>query len=200
MIAKTGLVVPWVTKWSGESNQGQHAIRLVVPANGGQVYLAYTDAGLDERDARGVLWFRDGLNPGVGTPLWSNVHAGRQRRCMTRPCCQVCGTVLPDTDIPWLFPAAQWEGLQDGGVHTATPPTCRDCWPTAERLCPHLRGGGYVRAIVGSRDPYGVIGDVYPPNGQARKRVLVPYTDTAMIRLTLAKQAAVTLHDIRAMT
>lgn len=190
-----GLRVPWVTKWSGEVSELQRVQLVTEPGRGPQVVVQ--PGGPAARDAQGAMWFLDGAGRG-GTPLWSTVHSARHRRAMLRPCCQVCGVALPARDIPWLFSEEEWGALVKLGFITSTAPTCRACWDVAARSCPHLAGQPTVRAIVGEAVPWGVVGDLYRPDGSiAERRDQVPLGHPRL-RLTLAKQLIMRLHGTRA--
>jgi len=185
-----GRPVPWITKWSGE-HLPVGSMRLLVHVSG---RLGYEDEHHAERDSRGVLWFRDGNAPGEGQPLWSLVHTGRQRRAMRLLRCQICDTPLDRQRTPWLFSDIEWPHLARR-PWTNTPPTCENCWPTAEQQCPHLRRHQpVVRCYVIACAPFGIQGDLYTrEGGQADLRAVAVRYDSPRIPGMLAKQALVTI-------
>jgi hypothetical protein len=147
------LVVPFTTLWSGE----QDLPGVVVERPG--VGIGYADEIAADRDLRGVLWQRAVSRPGVGRPVFGDVHTLRQRRAMRRLLCQVCGGPADRTDegVLWLLPDHRddWNGWPEG-MGNVEPPICRPCAVTSLRLCPRLRqGAAAVRVreypIVGVR-------------------------------------------------
>ncbi|SDC27287.1 hypothetical protein [Actinokineospora iranica] len=71
-----GMVVPYVTTWSGED-----WVRFprVVERRGG-MGIGYADEILADRDSKGVLWDRVTGKRGQGRPEFAKVHPLRQRR------------------------------------------------------------------------------------------------------------------------
>lgn len=186
-------VVPWITLWSDERVDPNSVWLTNV---GGRV--SYSDE--DRSDwFMGVLWHREGIGM-TGQPMWSQVHARRQRRAMVDPRCQVCGERLSKVDIPWLLPSTEYEGyLQNtGGRHpmrTTTAPTCVDCQSIATRRCPRLNVHGSVRLVVGSATPVGVTGDIYAPKLSTPRRMVA--FDDHLLRYMVAKQLVVRLDNAR---
>lgn len=193
-----GRPVPYVTKWTGENIEGLLSAGWVTPE-----LIAYDEETPTDRDSHGVLWWRDGIAPGEGEPMWKLVHTGRHRRAMRVCLCQVCGQKITGPRIPWLLPAQEWEriaGWPDGEPRTTSnPPTCRSCWPVAMQLCPALRRDGWVTFTVGGYEPYGVLGNVYPPGGDLMEPEddgVLSYSATRRLGRVIGKQAVVTLHEI----
>lgn len=101
-------IAPWVTIWSDEIIPVTDI--YIVP---GLDRLRY----LDENPSdwfMGVLWHRERIGM-TGHPIFSQVHSRRQRRAMTNPQCQVCGTRLPKRNIPWLFSTYEVGDIRDDG-------------------------------------------------------------------------------------
>ncbi len=153
----SGLVVPWVTLWSGEVIPTKQTVILPSPDGLGYASPRSSDFFM------GALWHRELDKPGSGGPVWSQVHGGRQRAAMLEVRCQVCGEKLPATDIPWLMPAKEWQGEFATKRITNTPPTCEECWSIAEARCPHLREKGFVRFYARSLEPWGYLAGLYHP-------------------------------------
>jgi hypothetical protein len=148
------LVVPFVALWSSEKEDV------------GKVGLE-GDGNIDgPRDQRGIFWQPYGDTMGVGRPLFAEVHPIRQKMCMEGPYCQVCGTKMPNKNVPWIVPPAtnsEWDrdlsSPDSRPFITHTPPTCRDCWPVAMTLCPHLKAHHFFKLIVKDYSIAGVFGD-----------------------------------------
>jgi hypothetical protein len=139
------LVVPYVTKWSGEQ---EPAVTVVERRGGG---IGYARENLLDRDEFGVLWSRCSSSPGRGRPEFGRVHTMRQRRAMARLLCQVCGEPA-DRDaeggVLWLWKDHRdhWHGWPDGMLVTE-PPVCVPCVGLAVRLCPALRHGAVAMRV-----------------------------------------------------
>lgn len=175
--------VPWVTLWSAEQTPVEEIV--LYPGLDRVRYL-------DEHPSdwfMDVLWTRERIGKN-GEPIFAQVHARRQRQCMLRPRCQVCGERLPTTNIPWLLPAGEFKGFANmDTVTTMTPPTCEPCQTVAWRLCPHLKREDVVRLSVHSVTPWGVHGDLYHPV-QRIKDVRMAFDSEAMSHV-IAKQLVV---------
>lgn len=186
-ISYQGRPVPWVTKWTGEEIHSQ-PFRIALLQTGPMLVRGYQPEPA-ERDSRNVMWMRDGAAGRGGEPMWRSVHAARHRRCMTKPCCQVCGKTVPADRTPWLLSRPEWQILTDGTDETTvTPPTCEDCWEAAERLCPHLRTNDTVRCYAVDWGLWGVLGDLYAPDRSAQQMVRVSFANPDQIAMTYAKQ------------
>lgn len=198
-----GRPVPWVTRWSEEVHPQRHEISIERREDGG-LRARYPDRNLENRDKFGVLWQKEGIAPGKGEPLWKEVHTYRQRTCMLKSKCQVCGNEITDKPIHWLMPLDTLQWLSDE-VHTeATPvttsaPTCAACVPLALDVCPNLKVAGWQLYHVLDWGVWGVRGmHHFMAGGVVRRRnALVPYNlngyeDTPIFEgATLAQQMVV---------
>ncbi|MGW0905738.1 hypothetical protein [Streptomyces sp. NPDC002853] len=188
-------LVPWVALWEGESRL--EPVR-VDPVSGA---VRYEREEPEDRDEHGVLWMRH-LGPrGEGRPLFSRTHARRQRECMRRMLCQVCGEPIAPRDgrLPWLLPAGEY-GSRPKRLHTTgTPPTCRSCWALAAEHCPHLLEAGATALEAGQVTPWGVAGLHHPPGGGEARWTGCGYEGTAPAALAgmLAETQLVVLSDLR---
>lgn len=184
--------VPYITSWSDEV-QGYRTETEWGIAGG---RLAYRDEYPGDRDAQGVLWQRHPLARGKGRPMFSKVHAQRQRRCMARLLCQVCGgpaTRDVDGAVLWLDGDA---GSPFEGTISGAPPTCAACVPVARSLCPHLMRGALL-GWVGVPTLWGVYGmGLELATGTWRPGVKLAYGDP-QTRLLLAGQILMRLDDVR---
>ena len=161
--------------------------------------IRYLDETLVDRDRREVLWARIETRPGVGRPLFGQLHSMRQRRAMWRLLCQVCGGE-PDRDdrgVLWLVRdyRGDWPGWP-AGMANNDPPVCIPCGRTAARLCPSLREG-HVFVRSRTHPVAGVRGVRYAPRGGRlviAGEVTVPFEDPA-IRWTVAHQLVRELLD-----
>ncbi|MFI9718554.1 hypothetical protein ACIHFE_02710 [Streptomyces sp. NPDC052396] len=158
---------------------------------------------MQDRDERGALWTTRGLARGKGTPLFGYVHSQRQRRCMHRRLCQVCGGPADHTadGTLWLLDTADVEQPFPQSVEgTVQPPVCRRCAIEAPRLCPALRRG-HALVRVRHHAIAGVYGYLYRrcrSTGQAvaDREEYVYYDDSARLRWVLAGQLFVHLAGI----
>lgn len=149
-----GHPVPYIAAWSSESVP----LPPVYAAPGGLAMVGHV------RDADGVLWKPFGLRAGMGRPRYGTVHGPRQRRCMRRLLCQVCGRPADrdEQGVLWLLESdPEQPGWPEGQV-TTHPPVCRPCAGLAAQTCPHL--GGKVAAVrVGQPVIDAVYGQRYFP-------------------------------------
>lgn len=140
--------VPYVAMWSAEEVQ---AARVVATSLG----IAYADESSIDRDRHGLLWSRVTSCPGVGEPIYRQMHPLRQRRAMRRLLCQVCAGPADHDEhgTLWLIQDQrdQWPGWPEGAQNTH-PPLCLRCARIAVKSCPWLKHG-YVavraRSFVG---------------------------------------------------
>jgi hypothetical protein len=171
------LVVPYVTKWSGER---EPAVTVVELRCGG---IGYARENVLDRDEFGVLWSRCSSSPGRGRPEFGVVHTMRQRRAMIRLLCQVCGKPAdrdPDGGVLWLWKdhRTDWRNWPEG-IWVTEPPVCVPCVGQAVRLCPALRHGA-VAMRVREFPIVGVYGTYYRrgPRGPVSEKVAnVDYTN-----------------------
>jgi hypothetical protein len=122
---------------------------------------------------------------------------------MTRYRCQICGSTATDADgrIPWMISGDEWKLLTAPAnpKWVTTPPTCRSCWPTAIRHCPHLRSNGAVPVSVAAATPAAAYGEIYQ-RGQFtphQSNIAIPLSARRDLPCLLGKQLVVDLHDIR---
>ncbi|WP_145502612.1 hypothetical protein [Streptomyces sp. CFMR 7] len=159
-----GLHVPYIAPWSAEKSPPYTIVDRVVR---GRPSIGYADeTHLDRR--RGVLWMRQGVARGVGTPALGGVHSLRQRQCMVHLLCQVCGNSTFDDHFTawgerhlWVARATEGRALQEGEI-TASPPICLPCALESVDACPRLRAG-FTAALVTYVEPWGVLGVPYDP-------------------------------------
>ncbi|WP_053739170.1 hypothetical protein [Nocardia sp. NRRL S-836] len=166
-----GRIVPYITVWTGEQiDLTTRRIAYLTDDGAEYVAVARTDVSavaagsvlLERRDGFGLLWF-SGLNkPGVGEPLWAQVHALRQRECMVGRRCQVCGGTFPHGQaVTFLVP--EKDVPEDGSpFETLHPPVCDTCRPWALLQCPHLREQAtFVWVTARAYRPTSVLADLY---------------------------------------
>lgn len=140
-----GRPVPWVAVWSDER---------VAPE------LELRDGKLTPVEpvrwvVRGYgMWLLKGPMRQTGVPDFGSTASARQRMCMERLLCQVCGSGLHKRDMHWVIP--------DGGVHpelweerlVINAPVCGTCLHLAERVCPHLVRHKPVAVVPARRSTY----------------------------------------------
>jgi hypothetical protein len=194
---KAARLVPYVTAYDGEQMPYQLAFAPHAAATDG-VRLSFHDP-VEQDWMFGVLWHRQGLHR-RGRPLWNMVNTSRQRRCMLRHLCQVCGRSAVDETgrVWWLLPEPPG---QAGAVEfTHAPPTCHRCIPAAFEQCPRLRRGGHIYTSAGSV-PYGVVGMVYQLRHsglvQIEEALELPLEAFHRLEYALASQLIVALDDLR---
>lgn len=145
-----GRPVPWITRWSNEVVRQEVGVRLTKEG----LRAAYKD-GNNEYERGNILWQREGVTRG-GVPQYAQVSTPRQRAAMRKRLCQVCGTKIPEGPIRWLLAP---EVLHDGDK-TMSAPTCDDCIPIALDLCPHLKKGDHVIAVVEEYELWAAYGNI----------------------------------------
>src|SRR5690606_9500589 len=191
------MVVPYITSWDSELKSiasPTHRLEVRdVPTRGGLVReVYYSDEIPHDRDPAGVLWGRQISRRGQGKPMFSKVHAGRQRRAVMKALCQVCGP--PHKPSP--------EGRRgvragDGTRHwnereytlTGNPRSCAACVPVAQGLCPAVRRH---HAVVRARraEAWGVAGALVGTDDRPE----LPYGHP-VLRMVLAMQMLVFIAD-----
>ncbi|SET46954.1 hypothetical protein SAMN05421811_103137 [Nonomuraea wenchangensis] len=191
--------VPYVTAYDGEHVTYQLTLVADETATDG-IRMSYADETATDR-MFGVLWHRHGMTR-TGRPMWRLVNTLRQRRCMLRSLCQVCGKTAVDGDtgrIWWLLPEAPGR-CPDGGWYTNTPPTCAACVPVARNHCPQLRKWSRL-CTVSEAEPYGVVAEVFTPISGTLASVdaatELPLDAFRKLEMALAKQLVVSLDDLR---
>ncbi|MGW3346813.1 hypothetical protein ACWDA3_26170 [Nonomuraea rubra] len=194
---RTGRLVPYVTAHEGEQIPYDLTFACYAAATDG-IRLSFHDP-VEQDWMFGVLWHRQGLHR-RGRPLWRLVNTPRQRRCMVRHLCQVCGSPAVDEAgrVWWVLPEPP---ARAGAVQfTHAPPTCRLHIPVAVEQCPRLRRGGHVYTAAGST-PYGVMGMVYKLRHgrlvQVEEATELPLEAFHRLEYALATQLVVALDDLR---
>ena len=113
------LPVPYVAAWTSEM---PNYIVRPEPLLGGKLAL-----------------FRASGHRGEGDPIFGKMDVGRQRLCILRGICQVCGE--PIEGPRWMALLVEHASLPNGQELPAVrePPTCTLCLRTSLRFCPGLR-------------------------------------------------------------
>ncbi|MDO0927290.1 hypothetical protein QQY24_18410 [Streptomyces sp. TG1A-8] len=183
-----GRPVPYISVWSSE--------RIELPK------LTVVSGALalrGERRAAGVLWKPWRARLGVGEPALGDVHGPRQRECMLRKLCQVCGCQVVRDELGWPWLLEDDRG-QDGWPErevTTHPPTCETCQPVAQVQCDPNRGR-FASVRVGRVVTDGVYGQMYRPGARpmpvGRERVV--FAGDPGLRWMLGGQIAATLLDV----
>ncbi|WP_258904197.1 hypothetical protein [Actinokineospora sp. UTMC 2448] len=147
--------------------------------------IRYRDETVGDRDGNGVLWARMESRPGVGRPVFGNVHSLRQRRVMRRLLCQVCAGPPDRNDdgVLWVLPDYRddWPGWPDG-MATYDAPVCLPCARISARVCPGLRGRmvcvrSKCHPVVGVRGALHVVGAL---GMVAMEDIIVAFDDPAV--------------------
>lgn len=183
-----GRPVPYIAAWSAESVDLPRLLAAGALALQGQ------------RRAAGVLWKPWRSKQGEGEPAYGDVHGPRQRECMLRMLCQVCGCPVQRDELgwPWLLEDRRslpgWPEQQ----LTTHPPVCEECQPVSAVQCTPNRGR-FVSVRVGQVLTDGVYGQLYTP--VARRPVpvgkkTVVFAGEARLRWMLGGRIAATLVDV----
>lgn len=164
-----GMPVPFITCWDHEvqgartgGGRGGAPTRLTGIVGSSVMRVSYQDEVPHDRDRHGVLWQRYPLALGKGHPHFARVHPARQRRCMDRMLCQVCGNPANVTDQGTMFLVTyrDAQGIREQGqrgVRTSNPPVCQRCADLARSLCPNLLKGNALISAATVTD-WGVYG------------------------------------------
>ncbi|MFF0577609.1 hypothetical protein ACFY19_11160 [Streptosporangium saharense] len=194
----TALRKPYITPYAEETVE----LPLTFERVGGVDWLAYRDALPDEW-MFGVLWARCGTARN-GTILWPLVHTLRQRRCMLKGLCRVCGESAtdPGTGRLWWVMRSAPPVDDPAPWQTVGPPTCREHVTEALTACPHLRRGKPFVCTVGDYTPTGVLANLYGCGDggrmvETRHQVMLDLDETHLMPRALATQLIVSLRDIR---
>ncbi|WP_143590999.1 hypothetical protein [Thermoactinospora rubra] len=161
-MTSTAMTVPYVIAWSGEAVP--HRLVFVPHRASGGLRLDYPDPLPDDR-VNDLLWARVKLNR-RGEPMWRLLNSRRQRRCMERHLCQVCGRPAGDLETGrtwWVITETAFRAIGDDGGLTNAPPTCPRCIPESLRWCPQLRKSATVYTATRA-EPAGVLAEVFEPS------------------------------------
>ncbi|WP_371784984.1 hypothetical protein [Streptosporangium subroseum] len=194
----TQLHKPYVTPYAEETLD----LPLAFERAAGSLQLTYRDALPQER-MFGALWARCGIAR-EGKIQWHQVHTLRQRRCMLKRLCRVCGEPATDPDtgrISWILPSESADGLRPARS-TAHPPTCRAHLGEALATCPHLRRETPVVCTVGDSSPIGVLANLYGEDNDGRlvetsHQVPIGLDEFHLLSRALATQLIVRIEDLR---
>ncbi|WP_371781671.1 hypothetical protein [Streptosporangium subroseum] len=168
----------------------------------GSRQLTYHDA-LPQKWMFGALWAHCGTAR-KGKIQWHLVHTLRQRRCMLKQRCRVCGEPATDPDtgrVPWIMPSEPAGGLRST-MTTAHPPTCKAHIGEALATCPHLRREPPVVCTVGDSFPIAVLANVYGEDDGGRlvetaHQVPIGLDEFHLLGRVLATQLIVCVEDLR---
>ncbi|MEU2877146.1 hypothetical protein [Streptomyces sp. NPDC007070] len=189
LLKHKGRPVPYIAPWSAEYVP---LPRLMAVA--GMLHIK------GQRRAAGTLW-RPWLDKrGTGEPDYGDVHGPRQRECMLRMLCQVCGVPVARDQLgwPWLLEAHHGDGVWPEREVTTHPPTCEQCQPVAQVQCRPNRSR-FASLRVGRVLADGVYGQLFRPSLPrpvpiGRKQTV--YAGDPQLRWMLAGQMAATLLDV----
>ncbi|MCF6476444.1 hypothetical protein FAF44_50110 [Nonomuraea sp. MG754425] len=139
-----------------------------------------------------------------GPERMRKLNRQRQRRCMDKLLCQVCGAPATDPDsglIPWVLTKTVFERTGPDSGRTNAPPTCWTCMPEALEQCPMLNDD-FALYTVASTTSAGVLADLYrlgvPTPTLSRRNVFVAWDAIAFHARALATSHVVELHGMRA--
>ncbi|MER5646589.1 hypothetical protein [Streptosporangium sp. NPDC002524] len=164
--------------------------------------LTYRDA-LPQEWMFGVLWARCGTAQ-EGKILWHMVHTLRQRRCMLKRLCRVCGKPATDPDtgrVCWILPSALADDFRSSWP-TAHPPTCKAHVGEALTACPYLRREAPVVCTVGDYFPVGVLANLYGEDDggrvvETRHQIAIGLDEFHLLPRALATQLIVQISDLQ---
>jgi len=194
----TQLRKPYVTPYEEETLD----LPLAFEWADGRPRLTYRDA-LPQEWMFGALWARCGTAR-QGKILWNLVHTLRQRRCMLRGLCRVCGESATDPAtgrIWWIMPAALAGDLRSPWP-TAHPPTCKAHVAEALTACPYLRREVPVVCTVGDYTPVAVLANLYGQDDdgrvvETRHQIPVGLGESHLLQRALATQLIVQVSDLQ---
>ncbi|MFF9351311.1 hypothetical protein [Streptomyces sp. NPDC014734] len=155
------LLAPYVA--SRDSDLPGRTSELTVEFGSKGPRIAYRNTRSTDRDHHGNLWVRVRESPG-GRVLYDCMNPQRQRVCMERMLCQVCGGPADRNEQGWLF--LDWRRADSPPTWpersiTSMPPLCAEHARVSVRQCPFLRRNEH--AVLRVRKPrlHGVSGTVY---------------------------------------
>ena len=168
--------VPYVAAWSSEYPVMQ--VRPE-PLMGGRLAL-----------------FRGGGRRGEGEPLFGKMDVGRQRRCILRGICQVCGEPIEGPRwVALLMEKANLPGVGDLDV-VREPPACTLCMRTALRVCPGLRRDQPL-IVEPTRTSTLITLTVPPIGGRGPLNVVGPEMDDPKLEDTVVGYLKLVVHGIQ---
>lgn len=177
--------VPWITRWSSELHPQRHDIVVRRREDDPEALVAKYREGPENRDKFGVLWQREGIRRG-GEPQYKNVNTYRQRTCMLKGRCQVCGRVIRERPVEWLMPVDTIRWIERDGERvalTTNSPSCVECRDLALDLCPNLKANGWELYHVLDWAIWGTYGMLHflDANDAVRRTLMwVPYDLTGV--------------------
>lgn len=196
--AGVALRKPYVTPYAEESVD----LPVTFEMAAGVPRLTYPDA-LSQEWMFGVLWARCGTAR-AGTILWSKIHTLRQRRCMLKRLCRVCGgsAVDPETGRVWWVMASPLPGDHAETWPTVGPATCKGCVNEALSACPYLPMESPAVYTVGDCSPIGVLADIYGQDDdgrvmETRHQAAIGLDEFHLLHRALATQLIVQVHDLQ---
>ncbi|MEU8038109.1 hypothetical protein [Streptosporangium sp. NPDC049078] len=189
---------PYLTPYAEESLD----LPLAFEWGDGVPRLTYRDA-LPQEWMFGALWARCGTAR-EGKILWNMVHTLRQRRCMLKRLCRMCGRTATDPDtgrVCWVLPSALAGDLRSPWP-TAHPPTCEAHVGEALAYCPYLRREAPVICTVGDYSPIGVLANLYGEDDSGRvvethHQIAVGLDESHLLPRALATQLIVQVSDLQ---
>jgi hypothetical protein len=195
---ETRLRKPYITPYAEENLD----LPLAFEWAAGSRQLTYRDA-LPQEWMFGALWARCGTAR-EGKIQWHQVHTLRQRRCMLKRLCRVCGEPATDPDtgrVSWITPSVPAGGLRSI-MPTAHPPTCKAHIGEALTTCPHLRREAPVVCTVGDYSPIAVLANLYGEDDGGRvvetfHQIPIGLDEFHLLNRALATQLIVRIDDMR---
>lgn len=153
-------MVPYVTAFAIETLVPPVHVKRWVAIRGEQFpVVEYADETPWDRDERQVLWERV-ANRQEGEPRWKEVNSGRQRRCMRKMLCQICGDPIDQSQpIPWLIHDNR-DLTRLGAAVVNNPPVCLGCMKVAKHQCPRLHTHGWLELRVHQFEWWGYEGNM----------------------------------------
>lgn len=145
-----GVPVPYAARWTGEVNREPATVGT--DPSDGSLHVYYPD-GREVRDHMGVLWMREGLTR-TGEPEFGELSVHRQRACMMKRLCQVCGNKIDQPVIRWLLDPRQIVTSRDPRLRgeditvTSSPPTCDECVEKSIKLCPAMSRDRVIARVL----------------------------------------------------
>ncbi|WP_440100003.1 hypothetical protein [Streptosporangium sp. H16] len=197
-VVATELRKPYVTPYAEENLD----LPLAFEWQAGAPRLTYRDA-LPQEWMFGTLWARCGTAR-KGKIQWHLVHTLRQRRCMLKRLCRVCGGPATDPDtgrVWWILPTSLAGDFQSPWP-TAHPPTCKAHISEALTACPYLRREIPVVCTARGYSPVAVLSNLYGLDDAGRvvetsHQIPVGLNEPHLLKRALATQLIVQITDLQ---
>lgn len=138
------------------------------------------------------MWLLTTPTRRTGEPDFGSTHSARQRACMKRGRCQVCGR--DGRSVVWVVPEHQRDEALWEGHFLLNPPVCVECFDFSRSVCPFLRAHPSSHVFTGRSKVAGIHGTAMSEHGQTYDVALS--LDDPRRSFVVGRQYVVALSDV----